>query len=125
MSYLIHTIEVNGQTLTRKTDGYTRYSYAIPTAGRKVEVIRAELQRVIDAPAVQAKRWIAAGLEVPELVSEKKAAKKAVRELALIVDVPAGTFIWEKASWHSDFELAMKAARGNRALVKAAIVAEV
>jgi hypothetical protein len=123
MSHLIHTIEVNGQVLTRKTDGYTVYAYAVPKSGRKIEAIRATLQSIIDAPEKEAARWAAAGIEL-DVADRVKAAKRAKRELARIADIPAGTFVWEKASWHADFQLALKAARGNRALVKTAVVAE-
>ena len=146
MSQLIHTIEVNGQVLTRKTDGYTRYSYAVPKSGRKIEAIRASLQSVINSANPE---LVSAKLEAfldskertfawtPEqradFISDQteqkvtlfaSAAKRAQKELKALEHFAPGTFVWEKASWHSDFQLAMKAARGDRALVKTAVVAE-
>jgi hypothetical protein len=113
MANKIHTIQVNGQTFVRKTDGYTVYAYAVPTAGRKIEVIRGELERTIAAATKNADRWIAAGFDYDNS-EDLKVIKKAERKLARLADVPAGTFVWEKASWHADFELALKAARGRR-----------
>jgi len=116
MANIIHTIQVNGQTLTRKTDGYTVYAYAVPKSGRKIEAIRATLQSIIDAPEKEAARWASAGIEL-DVSDRVKAAKRAERELARLADVPAGTFVWEKASWHADFQLALSAARGQRSRV--------
>ena len=115
----IHTIEANGLTISRVTDGYTEYRYAALKSGRKVEAVRAELERIAANSSVKAsKRFVDAGIEAPDYSSIDRAAKKAVKFLAAIADVPAGTFVWEKVSWHADFELALRAAKGNRSLVK-------
>jgi len=135
MSYFLHTVEVNGQTLTRTTNGY-KYEFAVLVAGRKIEAIRAGLQRTIDSanpervssrleaflegdertsawtPEARAE-WLADQTEV-KLSRLLPEAKRAQKELKALESVPAGTFIWEKASWHADFELAKKAARGYR-----------
>ena len=135
MSYFLHTVEVNGQTLTRTTNGY-KYEYAVLVAGRKIEAIRAGLQRTIDAADPEfvssrlegflagnehAQAWTpqrrAEFLEDQiegELARRIPEAKRAQKQLKALESVPAGTFVWEKASWHADFELAKKAARGYR-----------
>ncbi len=145
MRDLIHTVEVNGQTLTRTTNGY-KYEFAVLVAGRKIEAIRAGLQRTIDSanPELVSSRleaflagnerasqwtaearaeWLADQFEV-KMASVLPDAKRAQKKLKTLESVPAGTFIWEKASWHADFELANKAARNQRDLIHPTIITE-
>lgn len=143
--YYIHTIEIDGQTLTRQTNGY-KYDFGVPSEGRKIERIRAELQRAVDAANPEA---IAAKLEdylagdsrasewstqrraefiadqVESQISEKaSAAKRAQKQLDALEQIAPNTFVWEKASWHHSFEAAIKAARGHRAHVIKAEITE-
>lgn len=118
MQHIIHTITTSsGQTITHVTNGYYKYEYAVLKAGRSIDKIRAELQRTIDAPARLAAQYEAEGFFDFDFTSHIKYAKRAQKELDALAGIPAGTFYWEKASWHADGQLAVKAARGNKSLI--------
>lgn len=143
--YYIHTIEVEGQTLTRTTNGY-KYEFGVPSEGRKIERIRASLQSVIDDAnpelvAAKLEDYLAREELAADWSAERRAdfiedqvevrvsasinaAKRAQKQLKALEQVAPGTFVWEKATWHHSFEAAMKAARGYRAHVVKAQITE-
>lgn len=119
MSDITYTAEIDGQFITKGTNCNTVYRFAVVEgayAGRLRSNLEAAVARAEANLARQQARYdeaIAQGFDFDFdawLGSSVKAVKRQQKELAALASFADNDVVWAKRSFHSEYELARKAA---------------
>lgn len=119
MSELTYTAEIDGQLFTKGTNSDTIYRFAV-VEGTRASYLRANLVSAIARCEAGAERMrataeaaAAKGLDFDfaDWVGDStKTVKRHQKALAALADFADNDVVWAKRSFHSEYELARKAA---------------
>lgn len=119
MSDWTYTAEIDGQFITKGTNCNTVYRFAV-VEGTRASYLRANLVSAIARCEAGAERMRAAAedalakgldIDVEAWVGDSaKNVKRHQKALAALADFADNDVVWAKRSFHSDYELARKAA---------------
>ena len=111
MSELTYTAEIDGQLVTKGTNSDTVYRWAA-AQGMRVSVVRSQHEREVRNAQRSLAMFADAGFELDEAEQRRlnNYINKHQKALAAIAHLGDNEVLWNKASFHSDNELARQAA---------------